>query len=115
MPADALLVHGLTADFLAMQPPFATIVDELAGFIAGDRLVIHNAEFDLAFINAELARIGQAPLAGPFVDTLAVALRRLPRASPRPQAPGQPFPCCFAARLRAGPERRCGLLGWGSN
>ena len=56
MPAEALLVHGLTAEFLADHAPFAAMVDE-AAFIAGDRLVIHNAEFDLAFINAELARL----------------------------------------------------------
>src|SRR5437870_2715775 len=73
MPADAYEVHGLSAEFLAGHPPFAAIVDELAGFIGGDRLVIHNAELDLAFINAELARLGRPLLVCPFVDTLAVA------------------------------------------
>src|ERR1700740_155358 len=52
MPEDALAGHGITAGFLASQPPFAAIVDELLGFIGTDRLVIHNAEFDLAFLNA---------------------------------------------------------------
>src|SRR5229473_4460985 len=78
VPADAMAVHGLDAEFLAGHPPFAAIVDELAAFTAGDPLVIHNAEFDLAFINAELARVGRFPLACPFVDTLAVAHRRFP-------------------------------------
>ena len=50
---------GLTREFLAGHPPFAAIADELTAFIGGDRLVIHNAEFDLAFINAELARLGR--------------------------------------------------------
>lgn len=78
IPADAQAVHGLTEEFLARHPPFAQIADELLAFIAGDRLVIHNAEFDLAFINAELRRIGRPLLACPFVDTLAVARSRFP-------------------------------------
>src|ERR1051326_8595776 len=78
--ADAFLVHGITADFLAGHPPFALIADELLAFIGGDRLVIHNAEFDLAFLNAELERLERPPLACPFVDTLAVARRRFPGA-----------------------------------
>jgi len=50
VPADAMAVHGLDAEFLAEHPPFAAIAEELTEFIAGDSLVIHNAEFDLAFI-----------------------------------------------------------------
>jgi len=57
MPEDALAIHGLTAEFLARQPPFAVIADELLAFVGADPLVIHNAEFDLAFLNAELARL----------------------------------------------------------
>ena len=78
IPADARAVHGLTEEFLARHPPFAEIVDELLEFVAGDRLVIHNAEFDLAFINAELRRLGRPLLACPFVDTLSVARSRFP-------------------------------------
>ena len=80
MPSDAQLVHGLDAAFLAGHATFAAIADELLEFIGGDRLVIHNAVFDLAFINAELSRLGRGPLACPFVDTLAVARRRFPGA-----------------------------------
>jgi len=61
MPNDALAVHGITAEFLASQPPFAAIADELLTFIGPDRLVIHNAEFDIAFLNAELARLSHEP------------------------------------------------------
>jgi|GraSoiStandDraft_2_1057267.scaffolds.fasta_scaffold316193_2 DNA polymerase-3 subunit epsilon len=78
MPADALAVHGLTEEFLARHPLFPEIVDELLKFIGEDRLVIHNAEFDLAFLNAELRRVGRPLLACPFVDTLAVARSRFP-------------------------------------
>jgi DNA polymerase-3 subunit epsilon len=78
VPADAHAVHGLTEEFLARHPLFAEIVDELLEFIGDDRLVIHNAEFDLAFINAELRRLGRPMLACGFVDTLAVARGRFP-------------------------------------
>ena len=78
VPADALAVHGLTEEFLMRHPRFGEIVDDLLGFIGGDRLVIHNAEFDIAFINAELQRLRRPMLCSPFVDTLAVARSRFP-------------------------------------
>ena len=96
MPEDALAVHGLTAEFLASQPAFEAIADEFATFIADDRLVIHNAEFDLAFINAELARLGRPALACALVDTLAVARRR--------------FAIDLTAREKHGADIDCGLL-----
>jgi DNA polymerase-3 subunit epsilon len=110
MPPDALAVHGLTAEFLAAYPPFAAIADELAAFIGGDRLVIHNAEFDLAFLNGELARLGHAPLACPFVDTLAVARRRFPGAPASLDALCRRFTIDLSARDRHGAEIDCSLL-----
>jgi DNA polymerase III subunit epsilon len=80
MPDGALAIHGLTDEFLAQHPPFAAVAEELLAFIARDRLVIHNAGFDLAFINAELARLERAPLAHDFEDTLALARKRYPGA-----------------------------------
>jgi DNA polymerase-3 subunit epsilon len=53
----ALQVHGITNEFLAQQPRFAEIVDELLEFISGAELVIHNAAFDIAFLDAELKRL----------------------------------------------------------
>ena len=110
MPAEALAVHGLGTEFLAGHPPFAAIAEELAGFIAGDCLVIHNAEFDLAFINAELARLGHAPLAVPFVDTLAVARRRYPGAPASLDALCRRFAIDLSLRDRHGAEIDCSLL-----
>jgi len=110
VPADALAVHGLDAEFLAGHTPFAAIADELIAFIAGDRLVIHNAEFDLAFINAELARLGHDPLAGPFVDTLAVARRRFPGAPASLDALCRRFAIDLSSRDRHGAAIDCGLL-----
>src|SRR5882762_10465517 len=57
MPEAALAVHGLTAEFLAKHALFAAVASEFLQFIGGDPLVIHNAEFDLGFMNAELKRI----------------------------------------------------------
>jgi len=80
MPADALAVHGLTTEFLAGHPPFAPIADELLAFLGGDRLIIHNAGFDVAFLNAELARLGRPGLAAEIEDTMALARKRFPGA-----------------------------------
>jgi len=75
--AGALLMHGITAEFLAEQPRFADIAHELTEFIGDAELVIHNAPFDLAFLDAEFARLG-APVRracdpGRVLDTLALA------------------------------------------
>lgn len=59
---DALKVHGLSEDFLADKPRFEAVVDELLGFLDGAELIIHNASFDLGFLDAELARLGRPPL-----------------------------------------------------
>ena len=81
MPEDAYQVHGLSAVFLADKPRFHEIVDELLGFIAGAPLVIHNAEFDIRFLNAELSRAGMPALETALaVDTLQMARRKYPGA-----------------------------------
>jgi len=59
--AGAQEVHGISNEMLADKPLFAQIVDEFLGFVEGAELVIHNAPFDLGFINAELARLGTHP------------------------------------------------------
>jgi len=110
IPADAMAVHGLDGEFLARQPPFAAIAEEVTEFIAGDRLVIHNAEFDLAFLNAELRRVGRGPLAAPFVDTLAVARRRFPGAPNSLDALCRRFAIDLSAREKHGAEIDCSLL-----
>jgi DNA polymerase-3 subunit epsilon len=80
--AGALAVHGLSDAFLADKPVFAAVVDEFEDFLGDGRLVIHNAAFDVGFLNAELARTRRPPI--PFarvVDTLALARRKHPGAS----------------------------------
>jgi DNA polymerase-3 subunit epsilon len=81
MPEDAFAVHGLSAVFLADKPRFAEVADELLAFIDGAPLVIHNAEFDIGFLNAELALLGRPTLVSSgTVDTLQMARRRFPGA-----------------------------------
>jgi DNA polymerase III subunit epsilon len=80
IPAEAFAVHGLSDEFLARHPPFREIAEEFLIFIGTDRLVIHNAEFDLGFINAELRRLDKPVLTSPVEDTLLLARRRFPGA-----------------------------------
>jgi DNA polymerase-3 subunit epsilon len=82
MPQEAFAIHGLSREFLTGKPLFAAIANDFMNFIGDARLVAHNAEFDMRFINAELARIGIPPI--PYdrvVDTLALARRRHPGAT----------------------------------
>lgn len=72
----AQAVHGITLEFLADKPKFAHIVDELLDFISGAELIIHNAPFDIGFLNAELDRLGRVPvgtLCNGVIDTLKMA------------------------------------------
>lgn len=81
IPEDAMRIHGLTLETLANAPVFAAIADELLAFLGEAPLIIHNAEFDLKFLNAELARIERPAI--PMlraVDTIAIAKRRFPGA-----------------------------------
>ncbi len=74
-------MHGLSAAFLGDKPVFAAIAAEFAAFLGDARLVIHNAAFDIKFLNAELGWAGQASLPwARAVDTLELARRRFPGA-----------------------------------
>jgi DNA polymerase-3 subunit epsilon len=81
VPADAFAVHGLSVEFLSDKPCFAEIADKLVEFIADAPLVIHNAEFDVRFLNAEFQRLARPPLSGDrVVDTLQMARQKFPGA-----------------------------------
>ena len=80
--AGALAVHGTTNEFLAEQPRFADVAEEFLAFVTGAELVIHNATFDVGFLDSELARLGE-PLRRltdlcAVVDTLVLARRLHP-------------------------------------
>ncbi|MBI2235888.1 MAG: DNA polymerase III subunit epsilon [Magnetospirillum sp.] len=81
MPEEAFKVHGLSADFLSRHPIFAEMAVEFLDFIEDSPLIIHNAEFDMKFINAELVRSGLVTLPmSRAVDTVLIARRKFPGA-----------------------------------
>lgn len=79
MPQEAFQVHGLSDDFLADKPKFAAVADEFLDFIGESPLVIHNAAFDMKFLNAELRWLGRTEIAAArAIDTLDMARRKFP-------------------------------------
>ncbi|HEY3637736.1 MAG TPA: DNA polymerase III subunit epsilon [Rhizomicrobium sp.] len=81
IPLEAQRVHGLTDEFLAEKPLFAAIADELIEFFGDAPLVIHNAAFDLKFMNAEFSRLSKPLLsAARAIDTIEIAKAKLPGA-----------------------------------
>jgi DNA polymerase-3 subunit epsilon len=84
MPQEAFAVHGLSSEFLADKPLFAAVADEFLDFIGDAPLIIHNASFDIGFINMELDRIKRAAIPRErLVDTLMLARRKHPGVSNR--------------------------------
>lgn len=82
MPIEAFNVHGLSAEFLSTKPLFRDTAKDFLLFISDARLVIHNAEFDVRFLNAELTSLGLPALnMHRVVDTLAIARKKHPGAS----------------------------------
>jgi DNA polymerase-3 subunit epsilon len=79
VPSSAVAIHGLEDDFLRDKPLFAAIADELMEFFGDANLIAHNASFDVAFLNAEFARLGRATLGDDrIIDTLILARRKHP-------------------------------------
>jgi DNA polymerase-3 subunit epsilon len=80
--AGAISVHGITNEFLEDKPRFADIVEDLISYLSGAELVIHNAPFDVGFLNHELKRLGQQkPLIeeiSSVIDTLVMARKKHP-------------------------------------
>ena len=80
--AEAIAVHGITNQFLADKPKFAEIFDEFIEFVRGAELIIHNAAFDVGFLNAELERNGyqerMEDICPKITDTLLIARKKFP-------------------------------------
>ncbi|MGA1268716.1 MAG: DNA polymerase III subunit epsilon [Gemmobacter sp.] len=111
MPTEAFEVHGLGDDFLRDKPRFAEIAAEFLSFIEGARLVIHNAAFDLRFLNAELRAHGLPALPdGIALDTLMMARARFPGAPASLDALCRRFGVDLSARTRHGALLDCELL-----
>ena len=81
MDAGAEKVHGLTNEFLSNKPKFIEIVDDFLNFIGDSKLVAHNADFDINFLNSELARIKRDKInSDRVIDTLKIARSKYPGA-----------------------------------
>lgn len=85
MPEEAFKVHGLSADFLADKPVFADLAEEIMAFLGDAPLVIHNAAFDIGFLNAEFKRLGRKDFAAGIpleraIDTVRIARGKFPGA-----------------------------------
>ncbi|MCW5745694.1 MAG: DNA polymerase III subunit epsilon [Alphaproteobacteria bacterium] len=78
MPDEAFQIHGLSGEFLGDKPLFADVAGQFLTFVGDAQLVIHNAQFDMGFINAELDRLGLPPLKNEVVDTVTLARRKFP-------------------------------------
>jgi len=103
MPDEAFRIHGLSTAFLSDKPVFADIADDFLAFIGDADLVIHNACFDMKFLNAELALLGRPPLdTGRAVDTVALARRRYPGAQVSLDALCRRFDIDLSAREKHG-------------
>lgn len=78
---DALKVHGISNEFLKDKPKFLAVVDELLDYLRGAEIIIHNAPFDISFLNKELELIGQQPIrhcVGKVTDSLMMAKEMFP-------------------------------------
>jgi len=81
MPDEAFRVHGLSVEFLSGHPVFSDIAEAFVAFVDGATLVIHNAEFDMGFINAELSKLNLAKLPmESAIDTVRMARKKFPGA-----------------------------------
>jgi DNA polymerase-3 subunit epsilon len=79
MPQGAFEVHGLSIEFLSDKPVFADVAQDFLDFVGNDRMIIHNAAFDMKFLNAELSWLKRPPLPmSQALDTLAIARKRFP-------------------------------------
>ncbi len=79
VPQDAINVHGITNEFLVGKPVFSQVYTDFIDFINGGKIIIHNAEFDMKFLNWELANVGHPALKWNWVvDTLGMARKKFP-------------------------------------
>lgn len=103
MPEEAFRVHGISGDFLKDKPVFAESVEEFLDFVGDSPLVIHNAGFDMKFINFELSRLGFKPISmDRAIDTVAMARKRFPGAPASLDALCRRFDIDLSARTKHG-------------
>ncbi|MFM7621435.1 MAG: DNA polymerase III subunit epsilon [Alphaproteobacteria bacterium] len=103
MPQGAFQVHGLSESFLKNHPPFREIAFDFLAFVGDDPLVIHNAKFDMRFLNAELSQHGLTPFQmDRAIDTVSLARRKFPGARASLDALCQRFGIDLSKRQKHG-------------
>lgn len=111
MPEEAFKVHGLSGDFLKDFPLFGDHADSFMDFLEDSPLIIHNAEFDLRFLNAELEFIDRPTLQGrPVIDTVLLARKKFPGAPANLDALCKRFQIDISKRTLHGALIDCELL-----
>lgn len=110
IPMAASAIHGITIEMLADKPLFAEAAPEILSVIADARLIIHNASFDVGFVNAELTRAGMPPLAADVTCTLMLARRKHPGMKNNLDALCQRYGISTARRTKHGALIDCELL-----
>lgn len=107
---QAELVHGISSKFLQDKPKIHEVIDDFLDFIQTDPLVIHNARFDVGFLNYELASLERPPLSNPIVDTLTLAKQQFPSSPVSLDALCRRFQVSLAHRQKHGALIDCELL-----
>lgn len=111
MPTEAYRIHGISGEFLKDKPLFSSIVDEFLEFIDGGKLIIHNAPFDIKFLNYELSLINKPTLKlAEVTDTLAMARKMFPGAKTNLDALCKRFKIDNSARQLHGALKDAALL-----
>jgi len=111
IPEESFKVHGLSAAFLADKPRFPDVVEDFLAFIGDSPLIIHNADFDLRFLNAELRLAKRPPIAVErAIDTVHLARSKFPGAQVNLDALCRRFEIDLTARVLHGALLDCELL-----
>ena len=111
MPEEAFAIHGLSEEFLAQQPTFADVAEAFIQFIADATLVIHNAEFDIGFINTELQRLDRGLISMErVIDTVQLARQKFPGAPANLNSLCRRFQIDFSERKIHGALKDANLL-----
>ena len=111
VPTEAVAIHGITGEFLLDKPKFPEIVGNFFEFIGDSPFVIHNAEFDIRFLNAELARVKYPPFSlSRSVDTVLLARQKFPGAPANLDALCRRFNIDISHRTKHGALVDCQLL-----
>jgi DNA polymerase-3 subunit epsilon len=111
VPSEASAISGIKTDFLKPFPVFANIIDDFLAFLEDDKLVIHNASFDLKFLNAEFGRLNHPPfLPHRATDTLKIARTKFPGSPASLDALCRRFQIDLSSRTKHGALVDCELL-----